>query len=51
MLTPFKKSQVQVVDQALDSAADAVRVILDEGIQAAMNRFNRKTEEASSEEQ
>ena len=31
-------------DQVLDSAADAVRVILTEGVQAAMNRFNRKPE-------
>ena len=30
----------------LDQAADAVRVILAEGVQAAMNRFNRKPEES-----
>jgi hypothetical protein len=36
-----------VVDQALDEAAEAVKVILADGVQAAMNRFNRKAEEAS----
>ena len=36
-------------DQVLDQAAEAVRVILAEGVQAAMNRFNRKAEEATSD--
>jgi PTH1 family peptidyl-tRNA hydrolase len=47
VLSQFKKPQLPVVDQVLDSAAEAVRVILGEGVQAAMNRFNRKPEEAS----
>jgi len=42
VLSQFKKSQYPVLDQVLDSAADAVRVILKDGVQAAMNRFNRK---------
>ena len=33
-----------VVDEMLDTAADAVKVILSEGAAAAMNRFNRKEE-------
>ena len=33
-----------VDDQVLDTAAEAVRVILADGVQAAMNRFNRKPE-------
>ena len=48
VLSQFKKSQLEVVDQVLDQAADAVKMILAEGVQAAMNRFNRK-EEATSE--
>ncbi len=46
VLSQFKKSQYPVLDQVLDAAAEAVRVILAEGVQAAMNRFNRKPEEA-----
>jgi PTH1 family peptidyl-tRNA hydrolase len=47
VLSQFKKAQLAVVDQVLDQAAEAVQVILAEGVQAAMNRFNRK--EATSE--
>jgi hypothetical protein len=32
------------VDEVLDTAEEAVRVILKEGAAAAMNRFNRKEE-------
>ncbi len=49
VLAQFRKAQYPVVDEVLDSAADAVRVTLGEGVQAAMNRFNRKAgEEATS---
>jgi len=48
VLSQFKKAQLPIVDEMLDQAADAVRVILAEGVQAAMNRFNRK-EEATSD--
>jgi hypothetical protein len=34
-----------VVDEVLDTAAEAVKVILTEGPAAAMNRFNRKKED------
>jgi peptidyl-tRNA hydrolase, PTH1 family len=44
VLTPFRKAQDTVVDEMLDSAAQAVDVILKEGPAAAMNRFNRKNE-------
>jgi PTH1 family peptidyl-tRNA hydrolase len=44
VLSPIKKSQYEAVNQALDAAAEAVKVILTEGIAAAMNRFNRKAE-------
>ncbi len=44
VLTPFRKAQLKVVDEILDSAAQAVETILKEGPAAAMNRFNRKPE-------
>ena len=48
VLSQFKKAQYPVVDQVLDTAAEAVRVILAEGVQEAMNRFNRKPEEEAT---
>jgi PTH1 family peptidyl-tRNA hydrolase len=52
ILKPFRKAQLKVVDQVLDAAAEAVGVILTEGPEAAMNRFNRrpKDEEEGEEE-
>ena len=47
VLSQFKKAQYPVLGEVLDTAAEAVRVILAEGVQAAMNRFNRKAEEAT----
>jgi peptidyl-tRNA hydrolase, PTH1 family len=44
VLTPFRKSQHKVVDDIVDQATEAVKVILKEGPSAAMNRFNRKAE-------
>jgi PTH1 family peptidyl-tRNA hydrolase len=45
VLTPFRKAQLKIVDQVLDTSLEAVRVILKDGPGAAMNRFNRKAEE------
>ncbi len=42
ILSPFRKSQLVGVDEALDQAAQAVSVIIKDGIATAMNRFNRK---------
>ena len=42
VLAQFKKSQLEAVDQLLDTAADAVTAIVTDGAQAAMNRFNRR---------
>jgi peptidyl-tRNA hydrolase, PTH1 family len=42
ILSPFRKSQLVGVDEALDQAAQAVSVIITDGIATAMNRFNRK---------
>jgi PTH1 family peptidyl-tRNA hydrolase len=44
LLAPLRKSQLEVAQEGLERAADAVKVILQEGAAAAMNRFNRKPE-------
>jgi len=44
LLSPMKKKELEVVDGMLDTAEEAVKVILKEGPAAAMNRFNRKEE-------
>ena len=40
--SPFRKAQYPVVDGLLDSAAEAVKLLLTEGVGKAMNRFNRR---------
>ncbi len=42
LLAPFRKADLAVVAGMLDTAAEAVNMILTEGAAAAMNRFNRK---------
>jgi len=42
LLAPMRKADLAVIDGVLDTAAEAVQVILMEGPAAAMNRFNRK---------
>jgi PTH1 family peptidyl-tRNA hydrolase len=44
LLSPFRKAALTVVDEMLDTAAEAVKVILTEGGAVAMNRFNRREE-------
>ncbi len=44
VLTPFRKAQETVVVELLDTAAQAVEVIVKEGPAAGMTRFNRKNE-------
>ena len=50
VLAQFKKSQYELLDQMLDTAADAVEAILQDGPAAAMNRFNRRPETATKEQ-
>ncbi len=45
VLSQLKKAQLPVVDQALEDAAEAVKIILSEGAAPAMNRFNRRPEQ------
>jgi len=44
LLAPMRKADLKVVDGILDTAEEAVKVILKDGPAAAMNRFNRKEE-------
>jgi PTH1 family peptidyl-tRNA hydrolase len=50
LLSPMKKKELEVVDGMLDTAEEAVKVILKEGPAAAMNRFNRKAEPEEPDE-
>ena len=42
LLAPMKKKDLELVDRMLDTTADAVKMILRDGPDAAMNKFNRK---------
>jgi len=42
VLGQFRKSQLVPVDEMLEKTAEAVNVIVNDGISVAMNRFNRK---------
>jgi peptidyl-tRNA hydrolase, PTH1 family len=44
LLSPMRKQELAVVDELLETAAEAVNVILTEGPAVAMNRFNRREE-------
>lgn len=46
VLSQFKKSQMEAIDGILDRAADAVELILKDGVAAAMNSVNRRPEKA-----
>jgi PTH1 family peptidyl-tRNA hydrolase len=45
LLAPMKKKDLEIVDGMLDTAAEAVKVMLKDGPDAAMNRFNRRDPE------
>ncbi len=49
VLSQLKKSQYAAVDEMLDAASEAVKVIFTEGPTAAMSRFNRKASAAEEE--
>ena len=46
VLTQFKKSQYELIDEMLERTVEAVKAILTDGPEAAMNRFNRKEQTA-----
>jgi PTH1 family peptidyl-tRNA hydrolase len=45
VLSQIKRSQEKVIDEALDTAAEAAKAIVTDGLAAAMNRFNRRDKE------
>ena len=49
LLAPMKKKELEVVDGMLDTAEEAVEVLLKDGPAAAMNRFNRKEDKESGQ--
>jgi peptidyl-tRNA hydrolase, PTH1 family len=49
VLSQFRKAQYPLIDETLDTAAEAVKVILTQGASTAMNRFNRKAETGAVE--
>jgi PTH1 family peptidyl-tRNA hydrolase len=50
LLSPMRKAQLPLKEQALDAASVAVRIILAQGAPAAMNRFNQKVNETGQAE-
>ena len=44
LLSPFRKADLETVAGAIDQAAAAVAAVVCEGIQAAMNRYNRRVQ-------
>ena len=43
VLTAFKKAEKPLVDEMVQRAAEAVKVIAKDGFETAMNQFNKKT--------
>lgn len=50
VLSRFSSSERKIVDEAICKAGDAVEKILSEGVDAAMNIYNKKVEPVSSKE-
>jgi PTH1 family peptidyl-tRNA hydrolase len=50
LLAPFRKADLAAVDGMIDTAVEAVQVILTEGAAAAMNRFNRKEQDENGKD-
>ena len=51
LLSPLRKAQLKALEPALMDAAEAAKVIVQEGAAAAMQRFNRKPEPPESSDQ
>jgi PTH1 family peptidyl-tRNA hydrolase len=46
VLAPMKKKQLTIADEMLEKAADAVKMIVEEGVAKAMNVFNQRAKES-----
>ena len=51
VLAPFKRSQIEELDEFTGYAADAVRAIIAEGVEKAMTKFNRRAPGLNREEE
>jgi PTH1 family peptidyl-tRNA hydrolase len=51
VLAPFRKAQLQELAEVLDYAAGAVEVLLAEGVEKAMAKFNRRAQGPEKEEE
>jgi peptidyl-tRNA hydrolase, PTH1 family len=49
VLRPMKKAELEVAAEMIDEAGNAVEIILKEGIDAAMTKFNRRKPDAEDE--
>jgi PTH1 family peptidyl-tRNA hydrolase len=50
VLARFEPDERSVIDDAIERAADAAELFVAEGVSAAMNRFNRKTDDGKTED-
>jgi peptidyl-tRNA hydrolase, PTH1 family len=50
VLGAFRKAQYPLIDEVLDTATKAVKKVLTDGVDAAMNEFNRRPDPPESEE-
>ena len=50
LLSPMRKADLAVLDEVLDRVATATRRILEVGVAAAMNEFNRRDRNGAAEE-
>jgi PTH1 family peptidyl-tRNA hydrolase len=51
VLRPMKKAELEVAAEMIGEAGDAVEMILTKGIDAAMNKYNRRKPEDSEEQE
>jgi PTH1 family peptidyl-tRNA hydrolase len=51
VLSPFRKAQLQDLDELLDHAAGAVESIIAEGVEMSMTKFNRRARGLNKEEE
>jgi len=50
VLARFEPEERSVIDDAIERAADAAELFIADGVPAAMNRFNRKTEDGRTDD-
>ena len=50
MLARFEPDERSIVDEAIARAADAAELFVADGVPAAMNKYNRKTEDGKTED-